>query len=665
MRASIIVASHQEGERLWRTLASCFESTAGFDCEIIVADDASFDRSVEEAMRRFPQARLFRNDERQGASPAKALGADQARGETLVFLDGHTKPEPGAIQRLVEDIEQLKGEAIVTPAIAALDVPRWKNSASQIGHGYFLELEEFHCGWLPLGELRGVWRGPRKYYESPALIGCALAVGRQLYENLGGFDPHMRYWGVEDLDFGLKSWLMGVPILHDPEAVVGHRFRAAFDNFTVPMERLLANQLRMARKNLTEATWFNWVERCCARHLGRFPDHPEGLWALAWELFQADRPSAEHERTMLLGHRRRDEFWYAERFGLEWPRLHAAADVTNVPTARLAQPSPSPSPPPCPCEIIRDDEAHPNPDRNVLPGDMIYLILTCNSKTLTDITWYVPDDAFKDYEYDNTSSHYYALTDEYLHDDVIQFYFSRPRDNQIVYVLFKADGVPCKASTTFNIKAPIVSLGGFVGDSLSYPVIGHIQQTLANTIQLDREASWPPVYGGFNCKASVAVPAGFNFPEGQWAFWQLALVQRYMQFAQTGNCAAAVSPGLTLQLDKTVPYGTGPWATGNVPQQMDDSPGQGGLDLNSFWKNDEIWETFIMFQPGTPNAKWTPLKKCSWYMKVCAKKVQNQWQLVGPSADFAIPMVNYYTHPEWASNANTTLYEDADCPDFC
>ncbi|HUY88540.1 MAG TPA: galactosyltransferase-related protein, partial [Pirellulales bacterium] len=217
----------------------------------------------------------------------------------------------------------------------------------QIGHGYFLELEEFHCGWLPLGELRGTWKGPRKFYESPALIGCALAVGRELYENLGGFDSQMRYWGVEDLDFGLKSWLMGCPILHDPDAVIGHRFRAAFDNFSVPMEHLLANQLRMARKNFTEATWSDWVDRCRARHVGRIADHPEGLWALAWELFQAGRASVEHERTMLLGHRPRDEFWYAERFGLEWPRLAATA-AGSLPQALFAEPSPSPSPSPSP-----------------------------------------------------------------------------------------------------------------------------------------------------------------------------------------------------------------------------------------------------------------------------------------------------------------------------
>ncbi|HVA47139.1 MAG TPA: glycosyltransferase [Pirellulales bacterium] len=380
MRASIVVASHQEGERLWRTIESCVETTIGLEREIVVADDASFDGSVEEAIRRFPQVRLFRHEERLGASPSKALGARHARGDTLVFLDGHCNPECGAIERLIDDVEQVKGQAIVTPAIPALDVPSWKNAESQIGHGYFLDLEEFHCGWLPLGELRGVWRGPRKFYESPALIGCALAVGHELYDKLGGFDPHMRCWGVEDLDFGLKSWLMGFPILHDPEAAIGHRFRAAFENFSVPMEHLLANQLRMARKNFTDATWSDWVERCRSRHVGRLPDHPEGLWTLAWEVFQADRRSADHERAMLLGHRHHDEFWYAERFGLEWPRLATTASVT-VPRLFSAQPSPSPSPSPPPCEVTGVTPA----TKTLCVG--VSQTFTAQGTNLKNITW--------------------------------------------------------------------------------------------------------------------------------------------------------------------------------------------------------------------------------------------------------------------------------------
>lgn len=142
MRISIIIAAHQEGDRLWRTVESCVETTTGLDREIIIADDASDDGSVEEAVRRFPLVRVFRHEQRCGASPAKALGAGHARGDILVFLDGHTKPEAGAIARLSEGVEIFDGDAIVTPQILALDCQRWRSDRSQAGHGYYLTLED-------------------------------------------------------------------------------------------------------------------------------------------------------------------------------------------------------------------------------------------------------------------------------------------------------------------------------------------------------------------------------------------------------------------------------------------------------------------------------------------------------------------------------------------
>lgn len=345
MRSSIIIASHREGDRLWKTVESCVETCLGLDHEIVVADDASDDGSVEELVRRFPQVRVHRHATRQGASPAKALGAQHARGDVLVFLDGHCKPEHGAIARLIKNVESVDPQAVFTPAVAALDDARWQNNRGQCGHGYYLNLEDFSCGWLNLNQLREVEVGRRRVYESPSLIGCALAVGRELYDKLWGFDAAMRFWGVEDLDFGLKCWLFGSRVLHDPEAVVGHRFRGSFDNYTVPIEHVVANQLRMARKHFTLATWSEWVDRCRARHPHRATEHPEGLWALAWEVFQANRANVEHERAYFLGRRARDEFWYAERFGLEWPKLGTTTTVPASPEF-FAEPSPSPSAPP-------------------------------------------------------------------------------------------------------------------------------------------------------------------------------------------------------------------------------------------------------------------------------------------------------------------------------
>lgn len=340
MRASLVIAGHNEGDNLWRTVGSCLEGADGLDCEVLVADDDSTDGSIAE-LRRFPQVHLVAHEERRGASPTKDLGARCARGDVLVFLDGHCKPEPGALARLVADVEAADGRAVVTPAVPALDTERWENKPHQVGHGYRIDLERFDSAWVGLDRLRPSAELPW-LRESPALIGCCLAVTRDLYERLRGFDADMRFWGVEDLDFGLKAWLMGHPILHDPGAAVGHRFRAGFDNYGVPMEHVVANRLRMARKNLAEPAWEDWVRRARGRE-------PVGLWEPAWAAFEARRSSAEREREYLLSRRVHDEFWYAERFGLDWPpaalsgrfspRVMTGPPAAAVPPPRGAEPA--------------------------------------------------------------------------------------------------------------------------------------------------------------------------------------------------------------------------------------------------------------------------------------------------------------------------------------
>ena len=50
MRASLVIAAHNEGERLWKTIRSCVTACAGFEREIIIADDASDDDSVRRAI---------------------------------------------------------------------------------------------------------------------------------------------------------------------------------------------------------------------------------------------------------------------------------------------------------------------------------------------------------------------------------------------------------------------------------------------------------------------------------------------------------------------------------------------------------------------------------------------------------------------------------------
>jgi glycosyltransferase involved in cell wall biosynthesis len=348
MELSIVIAAHNEGEALAKTIASCIETTSGLDgqYEIVVMDDASDDGSVDVVAQRFLQLKVHRHDVRRGASAAKAAGARHAQGDVLVFLDGHTKPDYGAIERLVDDCRLLKGSAIITPAVPALDVSSWKSDSQQVGHGYTLDLETFDCGWVSLGELSHVVEGGRGFFESPALIGCALAVSRELYEKLLGFDSRMKSWGVEDLDFGLRCWLMGSRILHDPRASVAHRFQTSFETYSVPVEHVIVNQLRMARKIFSPSVWSEWVERCRERVAEGLHGHPEGLWAHAWRLFTDDLPSVEEQRFYLQARLEHDAFWFATKFGLLWPSMRRSSRVSAPALAPSPSPRPSSLPPP-------------------------------------------------------------------------------------------------------------------------------------------------------------------------------------------------------------------------------------------------------------------------------------------------------------------------------
>jgi glycosyltransferase involved in cell wall biosynthesis len=309
MRASVVVASLNEADNLRKTVRSCLETTNGLDCEIIVADDHSRDDSIEKMRSCFVDVRVVAHETRRGVASTKHLGARSAAGTVLVFLDGHCKPAPGAIRRLIEDVEELDGRAIVVPAVSTLNTDNWE-SGGYAGNAYWVELTQFKSGWCDPSRLRR----RRRFYESPALIGCCVATSRELYDELLGFDTGMREWGSEDLDFGLKAWFMGSSILSDPKAVVGHRFRTVFDNFGVSAVHPLVNQLRMARKSFDSPNWEAWFGAC----RGRARSAPD-LWQEVLTTFEQGRESLEKERAYLFAHRTRDEYWYADYFDLPWP----------------------------------------------------------------------------------------------------------------------------------------------------------------------------------------------------------------------------------------------------------------------------------------------------------------------------------------------------------
>jgi hypothetical protein len=117
---------------------------------------------------------------------------------------------------------------------------------------------------------------------------------------------------VEDVDLGVKSWLLNHPVLYDPVPVIGHRFQKAFTTYKAPKENLISNQLRMAYKVLSPQLWREWLHQFRLRQSAN-------MWHRAWDIFTVHRGTAEVERVYLYQRQKLDIVSYARRFGLAWP----------------------------------------------------------------------------------------------------------------------------------------------------------------------------------------------------------------------------------------------------------------------------------------------------------------------------------------------------------
>jgi glycosyltransferase involved in cell wall biosynthesis len=76
---------------------------SGLDYEIILVDDGSIDRTVEQ-IETAPNIRLIRFEKNAGQSAAIYEGLTAARGATVVIIDGDLQNDPADIPRLLAEI---------------------------------------------------------------------------------------------------------------------------------------------------------------------------------------------------------------------------------------------------------------------------------------------------------------------------------------------------------------------------------------------------------------------------------------------------------------------------------------------------------------------------------------------------------------------------------
>jgi GT2 family glycosyltransferase len=214
---SIIVVAYNGAALLRSTLESVLTQTRDITYEIVVVDNASPERDIEQLATNFPDVRFIFGQQNHGYAAANNIGLAASSGRYVALLNPDTVLQDTVFATLVRWLDAHPDVGAVGPHLRQPDgAPQPYSYGATPTPWYLLRRVWAH---LRDGYLH-TWQGDTPQ-DVDWVAGTCLVARRVALEQIGGLDERFFLY-FEDVDLGMRLRRAGWRIVFLPTASITH-----------------------------------------------------------------------------------------------------------------------------------------------------------------------------------------------------------------------------------------------------------------------------------------------------------------------------------------------------------------------------------------------------------------------------------------------------------
>lgn len=211
-RVSIVIPVFNKIDYTAACLRSLAEHAGAIAFEVIVVDDASTDATAER-LAQITGIHVVHNAQNLGFVGSCNAGADQARGDFIVFLNNDTVVTEGWLDALLRVFDEEPEAGLVGAKLVFPDGRLQEAGGIVFADGSGWNYGRFENPADPRFEFRR---------EADYCSGAAIMIRRGLFAKIGGFDMRYAPAYYEDTDLAFAVRAAGKKVFYEPRASVVH-----------------------------------------------------------------------------------------------------------------------------------------------------------------------------------------------------------------------------------------------------------------------------------------------------------------------------------------------------------------------------------------------------------------------------------------------------------